>query len=117
MPIRSALLALLATAVVACSSIPPAEPLDLPQSQVECERAGFVWDCRGIPGEGCPKMCQRPTTDVGKVCTHRTQCQGQCVAETISAKTGRCSASTKFQGCAYYLDEVRRPGGGLLCYD
>lgn len=57
--------------------------------QALCLKAGGQWLER--PSAGA--MCYREFTDVGKACKRSVDCQGLCVSEERTSRTGSCSAS------------------------
>lgn len=56
------------------------------------------------------EVCLRPQPDAGKACTKKTDCSGQCLADTRT-----CSPVTPMFGCFEYLDETGKTVG--ICID
>lgn len=99
--------------------------LDIPHSQVECERAKGVWRPAGIFPQ---PICRVPTHDGGRVCGDDDECEGMCLAsltpaerdllmrkKTLLAKSGHCTAHMPVFGCL----AIVRKGlvTGLMCRD
>lgn len=65
-----------------------------------CQSAGG--EC-ALAGRVCPSACVRRSTDSGKACTAREDCQGQCLApasaENGQRVAGRCSPILWNAGC------------------
>jgi hypothetical protein len=80
--------------------------------------------CRGAGGECapagrvCPSACVRRSTDPGKACTAREDCQGQCLAPANAQNgqrvTGSCSPLLWNAGC---FKAVRGGLAAEICVD
>jgi hypothetical protein len=53
----------------------------------DCQSKGGIWYGH-LSGRGRNTGCNLPTTDAGRPCTNRTQCQGACVPAPISDTSG-----------------------------
>jgi hypothetical protein len=117
--------AVLTTALPAAETSPCAHLSDrlayLPATAAElCDAAR----CRGAGGECapagrvCPSACVRRSTDSGKACTAREDCQGQCLApanaENGQPVAGRCSPLLWNAGC---FKSVREGLAAKICVD
>jgi hypothetical protein len=93
------------------------KPVQVPATEAACNASGGSWQCRGLPGDGCPKACRIAATDAGQTCRDSSECEGGCIAPTQYSATGTCSAFNLYWGCQFYLDNIRQAGQLALCVD
>lgn len=78
----------------------------------EAERAACLAQ-GGTVGRGGllpDELCFRPTPDAGKACTRASDCEGPCMADTMT-----CSEVTPVFGCYEFMDDQGRKSG--ICVD
>jgi hypothetical protein len=96
------------------------EPGPAPTDEASCVRRGGKW---GPVGLVPAPTCNLPTTDGGKPCRDRKDCESACVAELTAEeqqklpvqKTGKCAARQRTPGCLAMVEDgwVRT----VLCVD
>lgn len=75
--------------------------------QLLCEARGGIWTVAGNTGA---YLCVQPTRDGGKACHKESDCEGQCLARSMS-----CAPFTPLFGCNEVLDKQGRRV--TLCID
>jgi len=73
----------------------------IPNNKQECEAKGGKW---GLFGIALIERCNLPTSDGGKTCTDRSQCEGLCLAENVNSTVGKCTAWRMTFGCVNILE-------------
>ncbi|MDO8558680.1 MAG: hypothetical protein Q7S09_05910 [bacterium] len=86
------------------------------EEKAACAQKGGEWTRVDLAGD---KICNMPTTDGGKACTDRSECQGACVGEHASGDTsgdtsGKCSGYI-WVNCVNQI--IKGKSQGLLCAD
>src|SRR5262249_42699850 len=66
-----------------------------PHSTATCSTIGGSWSQFG----GGHYYCDLSTKDSGRICRSAGDCQGACLANAQSDRTGRCSAKLVIYGC------------------
>jgi len=97
--------------LAACQS----DALPLPEGSVSmtgaeratCEASGGTVGTGGMLGA---EQCFKPLPDAGKACSTASDCEGMCMADTLT-----CQAITPQFGCFEFLDETGQKVG--LCVD
>jgi len=84
----------------------------VPINKQDCEARGGEW---GRFGMAQIEQCNLPTSDGGKTCTDRSQCEGFCVAEETNATVGKCTAWKLTFGCINIVENGHVTTG--LCAD
>jgi hypothetical protein len=77
----------------------PPEPVKSPQQQL-CEAGRGVW---GQSPDTGAFLCQKRTSDAGKICRQKGDCQGECLA-----RSGTCAPVAPLLGCNDILDDQGR---------
>lgn len=79
----------------------PSKPV-VPKSpaQIACERQNGVWS---PAGSGAASFCQKITRDGGKSCRASSDCEGYCLARSMT-----CAPVTPMFGCQEILNEYGR---------
>lgn len=97
-----------AEAEMSLAPVTPAEP-EAPKTaeQLLCETRGGIWSVAGNTGA---YLCVHPTRDGGKACHKESDCEGQCLARSMS-----CAPFTPLFGCNEVLDKQGRRV--TLCID
>jgi len=67
-----------------------------PPTQSECLALGGTWEKFGL---ATSDKCNLKTTDSGKTCIDREQCQGLCLGENKQATSGKCAEWLATFGC------------------
>jgi len=81
-------------------------PSGLPTTEESCKAVGGNWSTLGMYGEKTgEKVCNPPTTDGGKVCYDKKDCQGVCLVNhyDVGLGRGRCSDHLIVWGCYSWL--------------
>lgn len=92
-------------------------------TQEGCEKLNGRWELIGLSDE---EECNLPTSDFGKICHDRSDCEGECIAELTSEeiskainqsidKYGKCSEYRIIAGCNYLVNSGKV--NGLICID
>lgn len=95
--------------------------LALPPADGRCDQAA----CKAAKGTcvwggfGCVEVCALLTTDVGKICSDSSECQGSCLADEKVPKgtqtKGTCSPTMIGRGCSNPI--VKGVASGHICAD
>ncbi|MFH1968419.1 MAG: DUF5667 domain-containing protein [bacterium] len=89
-------------------------PIKLKKSEAEeCTERGGVWRKWGIADF---ESCNLRTSDYGKLCTDKSQCDGQCIGENQESTSGKCSEWKATYGCRVFIQNGKVIGG-TLCVD
>lgn len=109
-----------------CGSVEnPANVGKLPENKKDCQAKGGRWARIGL---SLNEICNLPTSDAGKTCSYKSDCEGSCIAqllkedeekvrvkkETVLTK-GSCTPWMFNVGCHPFVE-----GGkveGILCVD
>lgn len=109
---------LVIAACIACSSVPSSRDGVRRLSSEEqraCVAAGGKVERVLIGAEGCV----RPTTDGGKYCSDKSQCQGACNAPFGAlpgeAVAGKCASEVGRYGCRNHVNSGQ--ASGEFCFD
>ena len=84
----------------------------IPETREECLKQKGKWDKIGL-SEG--EKCNLKTSDSGKTCTDSSQCEGSCLGESVSSRSGKCSSFRITVGCYFFVNEGKVEG--QLCAD
>ncbi|MGV8987912.1 MAG: hypothetical protein ACOH2H_16690 [Cypionkella sp.] len=82
-------LAKLSPALPETTALAPAP--QIPPEQALCEKSGGEWSALGASSG---RICVHRTRDAGKSCHRKSDCQGECLAQS-----GTCSPITPLMGC------------------
>jgi hypothetical protein len=99
--------AVAAAAVEPQASTPAEDAAPKSPEQMLCEKAKGQWASAGDTGA---YYCASTTRDGGKLCTRKTQCEGQCLA-----RSGTCAPITPLYGCNDIFEKDGRQV--TLCID
>jgi hypothetical protein len=68
----------------------PTNKPTVPTTETSCLSRGGAWNQYF---GSLTKSCALPTTDAYKSCAHSTECQGDCIALSPTAASGKCSST------------------------
>ncbi len=86
----------------------------IPQNEADCIEAGGRW---GNIGLATYESCNLPTSDGGKICSDRSECESECIAELTSEQkemvqnddyietTGKCYEYQTVVGCRAFVED------------
>lgn len=73
------------------TAAPAAPPPPIPPEQAICQKAGGQWS---TVAASSGRICVHRTPDSGKACRRKSDCQGQCLAQS-----GTCAPISPLMGC------------------
>jgi len=106
--LRAAALAALLLAG-SCQRAPVAEgpgPERVAAARAQCDREGGTF---ATAGAATALVCVRPTRDAGQSCASGRDCDGQCLARSMT-----CAPVTPLFGCHEVLSDAGRPENACL---